>query len=135
MKLRDVRNHKEPPLNVIPMIDIMFFLLVFFMLSTMYMIDLKTIQVKLPQASHAATDTTSNFAVTLKADGSLYLGDKPIELSMLLKQAGAEQKLNDRFGVVLRVEKKVEYDQVITLIDKLKGAGVTRFGLATDGKK
>lgn len=135
MKLRDVRNHKEPPLNVIPMIDIMFFLLVFFMLSTMYMVDLKTIQVKLPQASHAATDTTSNFAVTLKADGSLYLGDKPIELSVLLKQAGAEQKLNDRFGVVLRAEKNVEYDQVITLIDKLKGAGVTRFGLATDGKK
>lgn len=135
MKLRDVRNHKEPPLNVIPMIDIMFFLLVFFMLSTMYMIDLKTIQVKLPQASHAATDTTSNFAVTLKADGSLYLGDKPIELRVLLKQAGAEQKLNDRFGVVLRAEKNVEYDQVITLIDKLKGAGVTRFGLATDGKK
>lgn len=135
MKLRDVRNHKEPPLNVIPMIDIMFFLLVFFMLSTMYMVDLKTIPVKLPQASHAATDTSSNFAVTLKADGSIYLGDKPVELNLLLKQAGAEQKLNPSFGVVLRAEKTVEYDQVITLIDKLKGAGVTRFGLATDGKK
>lgn len=41
MKLRDVRNRKTPPLMIIPMIDIMFFLLVFFMLSTMYMIDLK----------------------------------------------------------------------------------------------
>lgn len=50
MKLRDVRNRKTPPLMIIPMIDIMFFLLVFFMLSTMYMIDLKTIPVKLPQA-------------------------------------------------------------------------------------
>ena len=49
-----------------PMIDIMFFLLVFFMLSTMYMIDLKTIPVKLPQAAHAATDTTTTFAVSLK---------------------------------------------------------------------
>ena len=39
MKLRDVRNRKTPPLMIIPMIDIMFFLLVFFMLSTMYMID------------------------------------------------------------------------------------------------
>lgn len=50
MKLRDVRNRKTPELIIIPMIDIMFFLLVFFMLSTMYMIDLKTIPVKLPQA-------------------------------------------------------------------------------------
>ena len=68
MKLRDVRNRKTPPLMIIPMIDIMFFLLVFFMLSTMYMIDLKTIPVKLPQAKNAVTDTTTTFAVTMKAD-------------------------------------------------------------------
>lgn len=75
MKLRDVCNRKTPPLMIIPMIDIMFFLLVFFMLSTMYMIDLKTIPVKLPQAKNAATDTTTTFAVTMKVDGSIYLGD------------------------------------------------------------
>mgnify|MGYP000405780754 FL=1 len=39
MKLSTERNRKVPELNIIPMIDIMFFLLVFFMLSTMYMID------------------------------------------------------------------------------------------------
>ena len=58
MQLRDIRNRKPPELNIIPMIDIMFFLLVFFMLSTMYMIDLKTIPVKLPKAATAASDTT-----------------------------------------------------------------------------
>ena len=42
MQLRNVRDRKTPELIIIPMIDIMFFLLVFFMLSTMYMIDLKT---------------------------------------------------------------------------------------------
>lgn len=41
MKLRDSRSLKQPELMIIPMIDIMFFLLVFFMLSTMYMVDLK----------------------------------------------------------------------------------------------
>ena len=45
MQLRNVRDRKTPELIIIPMIDIMFFLLVFFMLSTMYMIDLKTIPV------------------------------------------------------------------------------------------
>ena len=47
MKLRDSRSLKQPELMIIPMIDIMFFLLVFFMLSTMYMVDLKTIPIKL----------------------------------------------------------------------------------------
>lgn len=135
MKLRDVRNRKTPPLMIIPMIDIMFFLLVFFMLSTMYMIDLKTIPVKLPQAKNAATDTTTTFAVTMKADGSIYLGDAQTDAEALALQAGLEQKKNKNFAVVIRAEKALEYGEVIKLVDKLKGAGVARFGLATDGGK
>ncbi len=133
MKLRDVRCNKVPELNIIPMIDIMFFLLVFFMLSTMYMIDLKTIPVKLPQAANAATDTMSTFAVTLKNDGSIYLGDAQTDMSSLIMQASMEQKNNSNFAVVIRAEKNIDYGKVIKLIDRLKGAGITRFGLATDG--
>lgn len=135
MKLRDVRNRKTPPLMIIPMTDIMFFLLVFFMLSTMYMIDLKTIPVKLPQAKNAATDTTTTFAVTMKADGSIYLGDAQTDAEALALQAGLEQKKNKNFAVLIRAEKALEYGEVIKLVDKLKGAGVARFGLATDGGK
>lgn len=135
MKLRDVRSHKVPELNIIPMIDIMFFLLVFFMLSTMYMVDLKTIPVKLPQAQNASTDTSTTFAVTMKADGSVYLGDAQTDINSLVMQARMEQKSNPDFAVVIRAEKELEYGRVIELVDKLKGAGVSRFGLATDGGK
>lgn len=130
MQLRDVRNRKTPELIIIPMIDIMFFLLVFFMLSTMYMIDLKTIPVKLPKA---ATDTTTTFAVSLKNDGTLYLGDAPTDIKALIMQASIEQKNNPNFAIVIRADKDVDYGLVIELIDKLKAAGITRFGLATDG--
>ena len=133
MQLRNVRDRKTPELIIIPMIDIMFFLLVFFMLSTMYMIDLKTIPVKLPQAAHAATDTTTTFAVSLKNDGSLYLGDAPTDIQSLITQSSIEQKNNPRFAIVIRADKDVDYGRGIELIDKLKGAGITRFGLATDG--
>lgn len=135
MKLRDVRNRKTPELIIIPMIDIMFFLLVFFMLSTMYMIDLKTIPVKLPQAKNAATDTTTTFAVTMKADGTIYLGEAQTDVQTLATQAAIEQKNNKNFAVVIRAEKDLEYGEVIKLVDRLKGAGVNRFGLATDGGK
>lgn len=133
MQLRDVRNRKTPELIIIPMIDIMFFLLVFFMLSTMYMIDLKTIPVKLPKAANAATETTTTFAVSLKSDGSLYLGDAPTEINALLMQASMEQKNNPNFAIVIRADKDIDYCKVIELIDKFKAAGITRFGLATDG--
>lgn len=132
MKLRDCRTLKRPELMIIPMIDIMFFLLVFFMLSTMYMVDQKTIPIKLPKAEHAAVDTQTTFAVSVKKDGSIWLGDKKTDMTSLTMQAKMEQKNNPRFSVVIRAEKDADYGKVITLLDKLKGAGVQRFGLATD---
>lgn len=93
MKLRNYRETKQPDLNIIPMIDIMFFLLVFFMLSTMYMVEQKTIPVNLPQATSAAIDNKTNFTVTLKDDGSIYLEDQQTDIQTLLMQATKEQKI------------------------------------------
>lgn len=132
MKLRDVRNRKTPELIIIPMIDIMFFLLVFFMMSTLYMVNIKTVDVNLPQASHAETDMKVTYLVTLKADGSLWLEDKQIDEEALLNQAQQEQKRNPRFAVVLRADQNMDYGMVIGLLDKLKGAGISKIALAAD---
>lgn len=133
MKLRNYRETKQPDLNIIPMIDIMFFLLVFFMLSTMYMVEQKTIPVNLPQATSATIDNKTNFTVTLKDDGSIYLKDQQTDIQTLLMQATKEQKNNPSFDIIIRADKDINYDKVVSFIDTLKKAGITRFGLATNG--
>lgn len=133
MKLRNYRETKQPDLNIIPMIDIMFFLLVFFMLSTIYMVEQKTIPVNLPQATSAAIDNKTNFTVTLKDDGSIYLEDQQTDIQTLLMQATKEQKNNPSFAIIIRADKDINYDKVVSFIDTLKKAGITRFGLATNG--
>lgn len=133
MKLRNYRETKQPDLNIIPMIDIMFFLLVFFMLSTMYMVEQKTIPVNLPQATSAAIDNKTNFTVTLKDDGSIYLEDQQTDIQTLLMQATKEQKNNPSFAIIIRADKDINYDKVVSFIDTLKKAGITRSGLATNG--
>lgn len=133
MKLRNYRETKQPDLNIIPMIDIMFFLLVFFMLSTMYMVEQKTIPVNLPQATSATIDNKTNFMVTLKDDGSIYLEDQQTDIQTLLMQATKEQKNNPSFAIIIRADKDINYDKVVSFIDTLKKAGITRFGLATNG--
>lgn len=133
MKLRNYRETKQPDLNIIPMIDIMFFLLVFFMLSTMYMVEQKTIPVNLPQATSATIDNKTNFTVTLKDDGSIYLEDQQTDIQTLLMQATKEQKNNPSFAIIIRADKDINYDKVVSFIDILKKAGITRFGLATNG--
>ena len=133
MKLRNYRETKQPDLNIIPMIDIMFFLLVFFMLSTMYMVEQKTIPVNLPQATSAAIYNKTNFTVTLKDDGSIYLEEQQTDIQTLLMQATKEQKNNPSFAIIIRADKDINYDKVVSFIDTLKKAGITRFGLATNG--
>ncbi|MGE4589919.1 MAG: ExbD/TolR family protein [Acidaminococcaceae bacterium] len=132
MKLRDSRQLKNPDLMIIPMIDIMFFLLVFFMISTMYMVDLKTIPVRLPTAANSSVDTRTTFSVSIKKDGTIWLGDKQTDARTLAMQSLMEQKNNPNFAIVIRADKDADYGEVIAVLDLLRGAGINKFGLATD---
>ena len=132
MRLRDRRAFQKPEIIIIPMIDIMFFLLVFFMLSTIYMVNLKTVDVAMPQAAHAETKVSVTYVVTLKKDGSLWLEDQRIAEDTLLAKAMEQQKANPKFSVVVRADQNMDYGMVIGLLDKFKGAGIARIGLAAD---
>ncbi len=130
---RRPRKVKQPPsLMLSPMIDMIFLLLVFFIVSTMYMSEVKTISLALPMAKYSETLKKSNFTVSLKKDGTLYLEDAPIDLAPLLDRVKEEAKSNTAFSVTIRADEEASYKRVIALIDALKGAGVTNLGLATD---
>ena len=123
---------KSPEIMLSPMIDMIFLLLVFFIVSTMYMSEIKTIPIRLPVAKHSENVSKSSFNVTVKQDGTLYLEDNQIDLDMLVQNAAIESKRDSSFSVIIRAEDDASYKTVIQLMDKMKGAGVTRFGLATD---
>lgn len=132
MRRRPRKQSLPPQLTLSPMIDMIFLLLVFFIVSTMYMSEIKTIPIRLPVAQNSETVSKSNFAVTVKKDGVLYLEDNKIEMKQLVANAAAESKRDAAFSVIIRADGEANYKTVIKLMDELKGAGVTRFGLATD---
>lgn len=132
MRRRPRKQSLPPQLMLSPMIDMIFLLLVFFIVSTMYMSEIKTIPIRLPVAQNSETVSKSNFAVTVKKDGVLYLEDNKIEIKQLVANAAAESKRDAAFSVIIRADGEANYKTGIKLMDELKGAGVTRFGLATD---
>ena len=115
-----------------PMIDMMFLLLIFFIVSTMQMTELKTIPVKLPVATESVIQNTAKFTVTIKDDGAYWLQDKVISKQDLINKAREEQKKDEKFHVVIRADENVQYKAVIGLLDSFKKAGVSRVGLATE---
>lgn len=136
IKLKTRRN-KMPAIMLSPMIDMMFLLLIFFIVSTMQMTELKTIPVKLPVATESVIQNTAKFTVTIKDDGAYWLQDKVISRQDLINKAREEQKKDEKFHVVIRADENVQYKAVIGLLDSFKKAGVSRVGLATekDAKK
>ena len=132
MRRRPKKANQPPQLMLSPMIDMIFLLLVFFIVGTMYMSELRSIPIQLPQAKHSETLKKSSFTVSIKKDGSLYLDDIPIELEQLIKNVKIENVNNPEFFVMIRAEEEVNYKTVIKLIDELRGTGVNRLGLATD---
>lgn len=130
MRLRDRRAFGKPEVVIIPMIDIMFFLLVFFIMSTLYMVNVKTVDVNLPKAQSAQTQLNVTYLVTVRKDGSLWLEDQPIDADTLVQQARMESQKNPRFAVVVRADGEMNYSGVMELLDRFRQAGITRFGLA-----
>lgn len=132
MKLRERRFTENPRLMIIPMIDIMFFLLVFFMMSTMFMIEQKVLPVTLPAAAAGQVDTGRTLPITVMADGAVRIGESPVALAALAVQARAELEKDGETRFVLRADRSVAYGRVVEVMDMLRKAGVQRLTVAVE---
>ena len=83
MKLRKSRQHRRGRIEIIPMIDVMFFLLVTFMLASLSMQNLHSLAVNLPQGSAAAMQPKTPVTLTITRDNRMLLDDTPVTLGTL----------------------------------------------------
>ena len=134
MKLRSLRMEHEPKLMIIPMIDIIFFLLVFFMMSTLYMVEQRTIPVNLPQTAAAQSDVPRSVSISVTPEGRILYEQEDIPLEFLKKRVQIELSRDKDMVFVLRSDKQAQYGSVVAVLDELKSAGVQRVAIATERK-
>ncbi|MCL4542436.1 MAG: biopolymer transporter ExbD [Deltaproteobacteria bacterium] len=129
MKLFKEQEIKKARIELIPMIDTMFFLLVFFIFVTLSMVHQKGLNVKLPRSSQGSTVKLHNFVVTLKKDGSIFLNKERTTLQslpLLLKQ----RVTNKRDIIIINGDRKVYLKRVVKTIDIIKKDGFLRVSIA-----
>ena len=132
MKLRSLRVESQPKIMIIPMIDIIFFLLVFFMMSTLYMVEQRTLPVNLPQASAAQSDMAKNVAITVAKDGAIYVDQEQIPTELFKARIQAQLARQNDTAFILRADKQAEYGRVVMILDELKAVGVKKVAVATE---
>lgn len=136
MRQRDFREKTQPQVMIIPMIDIMLFLLVFFMLSTLYMVQTNNFSVNLPQSKTPMQENKQiPISVTVMKNGDILYDDtKVLEKNLPLLITHALSK-DSKAVFVIYGDRKAHYEKVVKILDILKKAGVRNVSIATELKK
>lgn len=120
---------KKARIEIIPMIDIMLFLLVFFAMLTLKMIPTSGHVTKMPTSSSAVTMPPPKLLVEIGIDGNMLVENRsmaPTELTALLKS-----RHNDKLVVTIAGNDTASLQQLMTAVDAVKLGGVTEISLAT----
>ena len=132
-----MRSWEEPKkkrlhIEIIPMIDVMMFLLVFFVLISLNVIPALGIKTQLPGAAHAQQLKPQNKAViTLGLDERLQLDGKDLNQSDLVAQLKAMENPDEKIVIILNSDAGVEVARLVSVMDVLKGSGFSSVSIAT----
>jgi len=117
-------------INVVPMLDLAWNLLLVFMIVVTASV--QGISVNLPKASAAAGKVKSTTkAITITADGTVYLDSFPMTLPELENRLRQYKGADPNFPVVIRGDEKISYKSVIEVLDILQRLEITQLGLVT----
>jgi biopolymer transport protein ExbD len=122
-------------IEIIPMIDVIFFLLVFFMISTLSMTVNRGLPVNLPTAATSQKEVGENIALTLTQDGALFFNREPIALQDLGQRVKAALATDAQLMVIINADGQTRHSSVIEILDELRGAGVSRLAIAVKPAK
>lgn len=134
MRIRDDRAADEPHIDLVPLIDVILVLIIFFVITTTF--DARSaLQLQLPTASEQSTPPqTRGLSVLINADGRYFINDQEVLRTDVesVKQTIAQVAGDDREQtVLLRADARTPYQAVVTAQDALGQLGFRRIAIAT----
>jgi biopolymer transport protein ExbD len=128
----ELRKGKKKSLiiNLTSLIDVLFLLLIFFMISTTFLSQ-PAIKLELPRAEHSDSVRQSPIVIHVDELGRVYVNDEPTELPLLGN--ALERRLGDseEKAVVLKADSRVSHGAVVQVLDIIKGSGAKKLIIST----
>ncbi|MDD5719054.1 MAG: biopolymer transporter ExbD [Candidatus Krumholzibacteria bacterium] len=129
MQFLPSRQGRGIMINITSLIDVMFLLLIFFMVSSTFR-DQPAIELTLPRSSVAEDVAVAPTVVYLTRDGRIYLDSEAVEREQLRQNLRRLQAATGEDRIVLRADEHAEHGAVVALIDLIKESGYRRVSLA-----
>ena len=130
MRVRTRRQPEEAEIIIIPMIDTMMFLLMFFIVASLALAVQNGLPVNLPKANTGVQHSAQNVTITVGPTGEIHLNTRSIAITDITAQL---KTLGVSAGtlIIINADNRVTHGVVTTVMDNARKAGIERFAIAT----
>jgi biopolymer transport protein ExbD len=128
----DLKTNRKARIEMLPLIDIVFLLLVFFIYAMLSMAVHRGLPVELPTSRTAKIDKRLLLSVTLKSDGSVYLDEEFVRPEELVDALSAKVETQKEPGVLLFADRSIQYQALYQVLDKIRLAGINRISMQAE---
>jgi biopolymer transport protein ExbD len=136
MKIPNPQARRRARIEIIPLIDIMFFLLATFIMVSLSMIKNVSVPISLPAAHSAISDTAkAPVAVTVTKDGKIYWNKEETTLEALPAKLKALADSDGDAKVFIHGDKKADFGSVVVVLDAIRQAGIKHTAIRTTTAK
>ncbi|NIP49894.1 MAG: biopolymer transporter ExbD [Gammaproteobacteria bacterium] len=126
---------EEPRIDLTPMVDVVFLLLIFFMISTTF-VESPGISIKLPESSSQTIDLEpKELKIYLSQKGDIFYRDRQISLDEYKSLLAEHQAEAENTTVLLLADQESRHGKVVTLMDLARDAGFFKLAIATEQKQ
>ena len=129
---RKVRVEEDATIDMTPMLDIVFIMLIFFIVTTVFVKE-AGVNVNKPNGTLAVTPKNANIFIAVTEDGKVWMDKRQIDVDRIranLERLMAEQPSD---VIIIQADKEAEHGLVVEVMDQIKLAGIDRISIATEG--
>lgn len=127
-------ERKKARMEMIPLIDVTFQLLCFFIYVSLFMVLQRGIPLRLPQAESLVQENTKALEVTLDARGEIFLEGQQVSLELLGEKIQALGVSSQTERVILRGDRTVTYERIMEVLDRIRSSGFSKVSLEAQPK-
>jgi len=127
-------NESENSINILPMIDIIFAILSFFIISSLYLKKIDSIKVNLPKSSTAIRERNKPQIITIDNNEKIYFNSNEISLENISALIRTNIRNLEEPIVILRADTSVKHGIIVNLLDELRKLENLKIGISTEKK-
>lgn len=128
-------KRRRPRIEIVPMIDVIFFLLIFFFLFSTLKTSQSGVEVELPKTVNMGQSQPNTVVISITKEDKIYFGKEPVGLVELERKAAGELEQDPGSRFVIKPDGVVPYAELIKVMDALAGAGVKQPLLGVDRRQ